>query len=37
VASVANEPGTWTQDFGLLMSQKAPSNNNGPANGCPYN
>jgi uncharacterized protein YkwD len=29
-------PGTWTQDFGLLMSQSAPSRNAGPENGCPY-
>lgn len=36
VASVANGPATWTQDFGLLMVQNAPSRNNGPANGCPY-
>jgi uncharacterized protein YkwD len=29
-------PGTWTQDFGLLLGQRAPSSNWGPANGCPY-
>jgi uncharacterized protein YkwD len=29
--------GTWTQDFGLLMGQHAPSGNWGPAEGCPYN
>jgi uncharacterized protein YkwD len=28
--------GTWTQDFGLLMGQHAPSGNWGPAAGCPY-
>ena len=28
--------GTWTQDFGLLMSQSAPSRNGGPENRCPY-
>lgn len=27
---------TWTQDFGLLMSQSPPSANWGPADGCPY-
>jgi uncharacterized protein YkwD len=36
VASVASGPATWTQDFGLLMLQKVPSKNSGPANGCPY-
>jgi uncharacterized protein YkwD len=25
---------TWTQDFGLLMSQKPPSGNRGPMNAC---
>ena len=29
-------PGTWTQDFGLLMGQRAPSGNRGPESGCPY-
>lgn len=29
-------PGTWTQDFGLLMGQRAPSGNEAPAAGCPY-
>jgi uncharacterized protein YkwD len=28
--------GTWTQDFGLLMNQSAPSRNTAPENGCPY-
>jgi uncharacterized protein YkwD len=28
--------GTWTQDFGLPMSSRAPSGNWGPADGCPY-
>ncbi len=28
--------GTWTQDFGLLMGQHAPSGNWAPAAGCPY-
>jgi uncharacterized protein YkwD len=36
VGSWANQPATWTQDFGLLMSQNAPSRNSGPQNGCPY-
>jgi uncharacterized protein YkwD len=29
-------PGTWAEDFGLLMSQSALSRNAGPQNGCPY-
>jgi uncharacterized protein YkwD len=29
-------PATWTQDFGLLMSQSPPSGRTGPMNGCPY-
>jgi uncharacterized protein YkwD len=29
-------PGTWTQDFGLLMGQRAPSGNRAAAAGCPY-
>jgi uncharacterized protein YkwD len=29
-------PGTWTQDFGLLMSQRPASGNGAPAAGCPY-
>ena len=28
--------GTWTQDFGLLMGQHAPSGNWTPAEHCPY-
>ena len=36
VGSWATQPSTWTQDFGLLMSQNAPSHNTGPQNGCPY-
>ena len=32
----ATQPATFTQDFGLLMSQNAPSGNTGPQNGCPY-
>jgi uncharacterized protein YkwD len=29
-------PGTWTQDFGLLMGQRPASDNGSPAAGCPY-
>ena len=29
-------PGTWTQDFGLLMGQRPPSDDGAPAAGCPY-
>ena len=36
VRSWATLPGTWTEDFGLSMSQSAPSQNWGPADGCPY-
>jgi uncharacterized protein YkwD len=36
VGSWASQPATFTQDFGLLMSQNAPSRNTGPQNGCPY-
>jgi uncharacterized protein YkwD len=36
VGGVATDPSTWTQDFGLLMSQSAPSRNHAPQNGCPY-
>jgi len=36
VGNWASGPATWTQDFGLLMSQSAPSGNHGPQNGCPY-
>jgi uncharacterized protein YkwD len=32
----AGSAATWTQDFGLLMSQRPPSTNWGPADGCPY-
>lgn len=28
--------GTWTEDFGLLLGQRAPSANRAPASGCPY-
>lgn len=36
VGTWASQPSTFTQDFGLLMSQNAPSHNSGPQNGCPY-
>jgi uncharacterized protein YkwD len=36
VGGWATQPATWTQDFGLLMSQRAPSHNSGPQSGCPY-
>jgi uncharacterized protein YkwD len=36
VRGSASGPATWTQDFGLPMGQHAPSDNSGPANGCPY-
>lgn len=29
-------PGTWTEDFGLLMNQSPPSRNTRPQSGCPY-
>ena len=32
----ASGPSTWTEDFGLPMLASAPSQNWGPANGCPY-
>lgn len=36
VGTWATQPSTWTNDFGLLMSQNAPSNNTAAQNGCPY-
>ena len=35
-AGAGEAPGTWTQDFGLLMGQRPASGNWGPAGGCPY-
>jgi uncharacterized protein YkwD len=32
----ASGPSTWTEDFGLSMLASAPSQDWGPANGCPY-
>ncbi len=36
VLSAASGPATWTQDFGLTMTQTDPSHNWGPADHCPY-
>lgn len=36
VAGVASGGATWTLDFGLALLALAPSNNWGPADGCPY-
>lgn len=36
VGGVGTSPGTWTEDFGLVMSQSAPSANYRPQSGCPY-
>jgi uncharacterized protein YkwD len=36
VGTWSTEPATWTQDFGLRMSQSALSAKHGPQNGCPY-
>src|SRR5438067_124474 len=36
VRSYASSPATWTQDFGLTMSQSPPSHNTGPARHRPY-
>ncbi len=36
IAGVSSRPGTWTQDFGLKMGQRAASGNWAPADGCPY-
>jgi uncharacterized protein YkwD len=35
VLAAGSGAATWTQDFGLLMSQNPPSNNFGPSRGCP--
>jgi uncharacterized protein YkwD len=37
VGNWASGPATWTQDFGLLMTQSPLSSDTGPQNGCPYN
>jgi hypothetical protein len=34
VLSAASGPATWTQDFGLTMTQTDPSHNWGPADRC---
>jgi uncharacterized protein YkwD len=36
IAGSSSLAGTWTQDFGLRMSQHPASGNRGPAAGCPY-
>jgi uncharacterized protein YkwD len=36
VGSFATQPSTWTNDFGLVMTQSPLSHNTGPQNGCPY-
>jgi uncharacterized protein YkwD len=36
ISGSGNAPGTWTQDFGLIMGQHPASSNFGPADGCPY-
>jgi uncharacterized protein YkwD len=36
VVNYATDASTWTQDFGLSMTQSPPSTNQGPFNGCPY-
>jgi uncharacterized protein YkwD len=36
VGGFGSGPATWTQDFGLLMSQSPLSGNDGPQSGCPY-
>ena len=35
ISDWAADPATWTQDFGITMSENDPSHNYGPANGCP--
>jgi uncharacterized protein YkwD len=36
VSGFASIPGTWTQDVGLWMGARSPSDNWGPADHCPY-
>ena len=36
VSGWSSGPATWTQDFGLRMSQPPASRDAGPASGCPY-
>lgn len=36
VSGWASGPATWTQDFGLSMSETPLSTNTGPQSGCPY-
>jgi uncharacterized protein YkwD len=36
VRGFSADPSTWTQDFGLTMSQSAPSTDQRPMHACPY-
>jgi uncharacterized protein YkwD len=36
VSGFASGSATWTQDFALPINEPPPSNNWGPADGCPY-
>jgi uncharacterized protein YkwD len=36
ITGTGDAPGTWTQDFGLIMGQHPASTNYAPADGCPY-
>jgi len=36
ITSLRSSAATWTQDFGLPMGAHSPSDNFGPADGCPY-
>ena len=36
VGTWATQPSTWTNDFGLEMTQNPPSGNTAAQNGCPY-
>lgn len=36
VAGFASDPATWTEDFGMSMSESPLSDNTGPQSGCPY-
>jgi hypothetical protein len=36
IAGWAGPQGTWTQDFGIQFGQSQPSQDDAPANGCPY-
>ncbi len=36
ITGFSSQGGTWTQDFGLRIGQRAPSHDWGPAHDCPY-